>query len=66
MWRKHYQRDHLGNIKAASRTLKVCVMVNVKWFDFNKKTVFSNFDMANLPCRVHPPPTDTPCDEEDH
>jgi len=32
----------------------VCAVVNIKWFDFNKEAVFCNFDLAYLPCRLHP------------
>jgi hypothetical protein len=49
----------------------VCAIVNIKWFDFSKKAVFCNFDLAYLPCHIGREeggllPADIPCDEEDH
>jgi hypothetical protein len=36
----------------------VCALVNIKWFDFNKRGcfLFCNVDLAYLSCRLHHPP----------
>ena len=44
----------------------VCALGNINEFDFSKISCFCNFDSAYLPCRLHPPPLDILCYEEDH
>jgi hypothetical protein len=34
----------------------VCARVNIKWFTSVKEVVFCKFDLAYLPCCLHPPP----------
>jgi len=35
---------------------RLCALVNIKWFDFNKRSFFfCNFELVYLPCRLHPP-----------
>ena len=55
-----------GNTSEVSMQRAGCVyaLVNIKWLTSVKETVFCNFELAYLPCRLHPP--DITCDEEDH
>jgi hypothetical protein len=56
---------YIGNIKTASRMYMYVLWRTLSGLTSVKEAVFCNFDLAYLPCHLHPPP-DISCDEEYH